>query len=55
MTTIKKLKAEDFDFTIPFYMNRGISLGYLKGFNKEMFDFDVFLTTKGKNLQRDFC
>lgn len=50
--TTKKLKLVDVRFELPFQMNKGICLGYLKSIRQSMFDFDVLLPTKGKNLQR---
>lgn len=50
------MKLSDFQKTFKHHINKGLSyFGTAKLRQRTNFDFDVFLPTKGLNLQRDLC
>jgi len=56
---MKQLKLDTVRKTLSFNIQRGMSMHYLcrlidERYNTKL-DFDVYLPTKGKNLQRPFC
>ena len=54
----EKLKLSDVRIKLPFTINRGLSVFRIKDVfddNNYNLDFDVFLPSIGKNLQRELC
>lgn len=54
---MKPLDISDIRHEIPYKIHKGVSMDSIKellDYGDEI-DFDVYLPTKGKNLQRDFC
>ncbi|MCK9576240.1 MAG: DUF262 domain-containing protein [Candidatus Pacearchaeota archaeon] len=53
------MKLSDFKKELPIKIQKGMHYGWLKELvnprYNHKFDFDIFLPTKGKNLQRPFC
>ena len=56
---MEKLKLSEVRKTLPFEIRKGNSMDYLShyadGRNCDIIDYDVYLPSKKKNLQRPFC
>ncbi len=51
----EKLKLSDIRKELPFTLHTGMTFSSVHSFLKEKLDFDVWLPTKEKKLQRPFC